>query len=414
MKRAQRTALLAAVSYLILTAFLIVVYAYSKNEGIAVGVLITAVRMVTAITLVFGMRLSVRHTKNFPSGLYKLQNLLQVLIGFAIMFAAYEFVKLSISNAANAEEPTKYLPLMISALVIPALVAGFFAWYKRKVGIEENSPGLTADAYNSLGDFIALVAILLGIALSIAGLEIMGPIAGAIAAGYMIYLGIRVVLSGMKVLLDASVDRKVLDQVKKVALSEPQVSDVLDVKGRSAGGYSFIHVNVLVVTRDLREADRVGRDLERIIGGSIPNVDRVQVEFEVEQKGRLLSAVPLLDDSSTVDEGFADAKAFELVTLDVEGDKVASREVVENPVPGTAAGRGVRVAVFLARRGAELLYLGAPLADDDVTGTLEAYGIEIYAGSAETLADAENLLLKRAGELYKALPEPDERKEGAA
>jgi len=122
----------------------------------------------------------------------------------------------------------------------------------------------------------------------------------------------------------------------------------------------------------------------------------------------------LSEDSSTVDEGFADAKAFELVTLDVEGDKVASREVVENPVPGTAAGRGVRVAVFLARRGAELLYLGAPLADDDVTGTLEAYGIEIYAGSAETLADAENLLLKRAGELYKALPEPDERKEGAA
>jgi cation diffusion facilitator family transporter len=405
---------LAASVYLALTVLMIVVYVYTRNKGIAIGVLITGVRMVTAITLVFGMRLSERHTKTFPTGLYKLQNLLQVIIGFAIMFAAYEFVRLSIANASNSEGPTKYLPLLIISLVIPALSAGFFAWYKRKVGREENSPGLVADSYNSLGDFIALVAILLGIGLAIAGLDIMEPIAGAIAAGYMIYLGIRVVLSGMKVLLDASVDRKVLDQVKKVALSDPQVSDVLDVNGRSAGGYSFIHVNVLIVTRDLREADRVGRDLERIIGGSIQNVDRVQVEFEVEQKGRLLSAVPLKEDSSTIDAGFADAKAFEIMTIDVEGSAIVSREVVANPVSPTAAGRGVRVAVFLARRGLELLYLGAPLDDDDVTGTLEAYGIELYAGAAGNLAEAEKLLIQRAGELYKALPEPDEEKEGAA
>jgi cation diffusion facilitator family transporter len=411
--RAQRTALLAAASYLVLTVFLVVVYVYTRSDGIALGVLITVVRMVTAITLVFGMRLSERHTKNFPSGLYKLQNLLQVLIGFAIMFVAYEFVKLSIDNASTTKKTT-HLPLLISAILIPALVAGFFAWYKRKVGIEENSPGLKADAYNSLGDFIALDAILIGILLAVAGLEIMAPIAAAIAAGYMVYLGIRVVLSGMKVLLDASVDRQVLDQVKQVALSEPQVSDVLDVKGRSAGGYSFIHMNVLVVTRDLREADRVGRDLERIISGAIPNVDRVQVEFEVEQKGRLLSAVPLGEDSSTIDAGFADAQAFELLTLDVEGGTVVSRESVDNPVPAAATGRGVRVAVFLARRGAELLYLGAPLDDDDVTGTLEAYGIEIYTGAAETLAEAEKLLLERAGELYKAMPEPDAQTEGAA
>ena len=134
----------------------------------------------------------------------------------------------------------------------------------------------------------------------------------------------------------------------------------------------------------------------------------------VEQKGRLLSAVPLKEDSSTIDAGFADAKAFEIMTIDVEGSAIVSREVVANPVSPTAAGRGVRVAVFLARRGLELLYLGAPLDDDDVTGTLEAYGIELYAGAAGNLAEAEKLLIQRAGELYKALPEPDEEKEGAA
>lgn len=377
MKRTEKVALLAMVSYAALAGYLFTVAAYTRATGLVAGGVLTLVRFVTAILVLMGLRFSERHSKNFPMGMYKLENLLTTLIGAAIVFIAYEFVRISIREFGPGAHTPHRAGLAFGSLILSAAVAGFFAWYKAKVAREENSPSLRADARNSRADFIALVAVILGIVLEMVGVPYMTSVVLVGVGAYLGFIGLLVVLDGLKVLLDASVERGVLEKTKRIALDHPLVRSVLDVKGRNSGSYRFINLSVVLVTTDLREAKNISRDIEARIHGEIPNVDKVMVEFEVEQKDRLLCAVPTEEGGEALARSFIDAPAFEVLELEVSSGELLSRERLANPVEPGAAGRGVRTAVFLARRGLELLLTRDPVEDDDLRGTLEAYGVEI-------------------------------------
>ena len=399
MKKAEKVAIIAAISYAILVCYLVVTASLTHSSGVLAGALLAAVRLIIAVLLVFGLRLSERHTSNFPLGLYKLQNLIATCFGVVIIVVAYEVVKNNLYKLVATVNTTHGGMAAFASLLVSAAVAGFFAWYKARVGRQENSPALRADARNSLADFVALLTVIIGILLAIAGIPHVHTALTLVLGLYLFFIGGRVVLDGIKVLLDASVDKRILERVRGMAQDHPLVKSVVDVTGRNSGSYRFINLSILVITTDLRQAKRVAGDLEREIHQEIPNVDQVRVEFDVARKDRLLCAVPVEADRITVAGGFPEAPCFELLEVDFERDRVVSREHIDNPInPGTP-GRGVRLAVFLARRGLEVLLTKVPLEDDDVAGTLEAYEVKaLTLPGIGTLEEAEGELLAHAAE----------------
>jgi cation diffusion facilitator family transporter len=391
--RTERVALLAAAWYALLMAYFFALAVLTHAPGMMAASLLTGLRLTTALLLVFGLRFSGHHSSTFPLGLYKLQNLVATVIGAFIIVISYELIKGSLWKLTAARQTAHGGYLALAGLVAAVVSAGFFTWYKARVGKRENSPALTADSRNSLADFLALAAILLGVGLAIAGVPHVNTVVAVIVGLYLFWVGGKVIVDSLKVLLDASVDRSVLQEARAAAEAHPLVSGVLDVRGRNSGNYRFINLSILVTTADLREARHVASDLERDIRGAVPNVDKVQVEFEVEPADRLLCAVPAEEAGGAVSGGFADAPSFELFDIDVTEGGMTSGERLANPVPAEAPCRGVRVAVSLARRGVGALLLRSPLEDDDVAGTLEAYEVEVLVRpGAGTLGQAESEL----------------------
>lgn len=379
MKKAEKVALFAAVSYALFAAYLVVVAAVTGTRGVWAGAVLVAIRLVTSLMLLAGLRLSERHSSTFPLGLYKLQNLVSVLFGGFVIILSYELLKGNVWKLYVGHGTPHGGFLAFSSLVLSVAVAGFFAWYKAKVGKEERCPALTADSRNSLADFLAFLGVAVSIMLEMAGVRHIHSVITTIVGLYLLYAGGRVLVGGLKVLLDASVDRKTLQQVKRLAESHPLVESVVDVRGRSSGSYRFINLSLLVVTADLREAKSVAGELENRIRDSIPDVDTVKVEFDVRGKRSLLCAVAVEGPGGTVPPLFAEAPELQLLDINVSGGSVAFAERLENPVPPGSAGRGVRLAVALGLRGVDVLLSAAPALDDDVGGTLDAYGVTVLA-----------------------------------
>jgi cation diffusion facilitator family transporter len=340
-----------------------------------------------------GLRLSERHTRNFPAGLYKLENLISVIIGVMILFTAYELVRESIDKIIRSGEELQAAWLVIVVMAASTALTLWVARYKRKVGEEENSPSLVADARRSWGDVISGSAVIIGVSLEALGVPDMDAIAGLVVALYLAWTGIQVGLEGLRVLLDVSVEKEILDRARAAAQAVPGVREVREVLGRNSGSYRFLTISVVPSTYDMRESGEISGLVKQAVKGAVEKVDRVQVEFVAEGERLALCAVPLADDGMTVPGRFEDAPAFAFVELDTESGEVLSCDRAPNPHAADPGSGGVKPAVFLSLRGVVVLLTRDTLRGRGAGCVLEENGVRLFeAPGTGDLATAEHAL----------------------
>jgi cation diffusion facilitator family transporter len=373
--RSQRAAAIAAVISSVFGAVLIVWGVSLHSVAMSAGGILALARGVMGAFIIAGIRLSRRHTSTFSYGLYKIENIFATVVGVIVLVLAYELARLSIKHLSGTymftNDPKYALPFFLGA----ALLAGFMFYYKQRVAKADGCPSLRADSYFSLADAVALVIIGAAMALDIAGFHRVDAIAGLIVSCFLAFIGIYIFLGGLKVLLDASVDRDLLAKVRQIAQADPGIRQVLSVDGRNSGSFIFLHLVVEPAAYDLEQAGDVSRDLERRIKAALPNVDRADIEFSAPDD-MFIAAAPLNSDGNTIATGFESAPMIGL--LEVDGGTVTGKpDVVSNPAAGRTAWQGVHLAVFLGRRSVDVLLLKDAITDQDVLQTLKAYGIDV-------------------------------------
>jgi cation diffusion facilitator family transporter len=379
MNKAEKTALISAALASVLANALITVALLVRSLSMLAGGVISVARALTAMMLFSGMRLSRRHPDEFPTGLYKLENLAATVVGVIILAGAYALARVSvhaIANQSNLVEFDSAWQALLPMLVSMAL-ALFMAWYKVKVGREEGSPALAADARFSLVDAAGLGIICVGITLEAEGVKSADAWAALAVVAIAAWVGLTVILDGTRVLLDASVERDVLEQVRAIAQADRRVRGVLDVEGRNSGRYRFINLDVELDTFDLREAEGISQGLKERIREEVSNVDQVTVDFSAGGEQKALCAVPLEAGGRAVHDGFGTASRVALLDLEKGREGAAVREVVDNPFLREEEAPGVRLAVFLAMQGVGAVLLRGPLEDRGARDVLEAYEVRI-------------------------------------
>jgi cation diffusion facilitator family transporter len=378
--RSQRTAGIAAAISSVFGAVLIVWGVPLHSVAMTAGGILAAVRGVMGVLIVAGIRLSRRHSKDFPDGLYKLENIIACVVGVIILVLTYEIGRISIKHLSGTFTLTKDPKFALPVFLGSALLVGVMAYYKRRVAKAEGCPSLKADAYFSLADAVALVIIGAAMALDIAGFHKVDAIAGLIVACVLAVIGVYIFLGGLKVLLDASVDREVLSKVKEIAEADPGIRKVVNIDGRNSGSFIFLNVAVEPTAYYLRQAGDISRDLERRIKAAIPNVDRISIEFSA-PPDVFTAAVPLVSSGNALAPGFESAPRIGLIEVD-SGNVAGKPEIVDNPAAGVSEGGGVQLAVFLGKRPVDVLLLKEEITDEEVLQTLQAYSIDVSVKQA--------------------------------
>lgn len=296
-----------------------------------------------SIALISGLIISGRKSKTFPYGLYKVENVVSVVISLLLFFTAYEIAKEAITGEATTVAYGGWVLGVVGALI---LIPFFFGRYEVNIGKKANSPSLVADGSQFKADvlssaivFIALIGQRFGVPLD--------RIAAVVIAVFIGRAGWGLLSGSMKVLLDASIDRSTLEEIQSVIKTEPAVSTVEDVTGRNSGRYLFVEANVTLRVSDLEKAHLVSKHIESKIKKTVPNVDRVLIHYEPQRRNRLRYAIALTDPQGGISEHFGESPYFALVDIDIREKRVQRQELVANPHLDLTKGRGIKVAGFL-------------------------------------------------------------------
>jgi cation diffusion facilitator family transporter len=369
---------------IILAAINLAVATASRSLAVEAEVVHNLVDLLTSIGVLIGLRLSTRKSKAFPYGLYKLENVIAVLLAGMVFLTAYEIAREALFTPTRQATVNLW---MLGGVVVAAAIPLIFSYFELRAGREANSPVLIADAREYRAHvftagivFAALLAQRVSLPLDrIAALIIVIAVAKT---------GWDLLVDGMRVLLDASLSAETLLEIRDIIAAEPTVAELKWVTGRNAGRFRFVEAEVALRIHELEKAESVTRGIEAEIRDAVPYVDRVLIHAEPVERTHLRYAVPLADPAGVVSDHFGDAPYFGLVTVRLADGAVEEQQVISNPYQQEEKAKGIQVAEWLVGHKADLV-----LAKGDMQGKGPLYvfgdaGVELQETGATTLSEA--------------------------
>ena len=415
LRRAQRAAMVSGAVCAVFAVTLWAFVAFEPSVVLVVGAALTTSRAVTGFLVVAGVRLSRRHTRTFPEGLYKLENLLALVIGLLIALGAYELGRYAISAAVDGSDliprPGQSLIFMGVATALSVLLGV----YKLRVARAQGCVALRADAGHSFVDFAAGGVLCAGLTLDIAGVPIADSVAAAIVSVCILWAGGSIAYQAVRVLLDASVERSVLDEVREIAAADPGVSEVLDVSGRNSGSFRFLTLRLVTTTDQVTQAEDVAASVKAAIRARVRNVDEVVVELAAASAAASLGTAAVVPAAVAAAPAAATAPAGSAAPVAAGSSPVASArthgrlhlpatewaEVVS--VFASAAMAATMIAVAAGAGSVAVLAEGTDSLTDVVTSLIVLAGMRLAArhtkGFPQGLYKLENFIAVGIGVL---------------
>ncbi|WP_457641956.1 cation diffusion facilitator family transporter [Persephonella sp.] len=239
--------------------------------------------LIASIISLISVKLAAKKTKEFPYGLYKVENIAAILIAIFLFFAAYEIIREAFFS--EAERSIKHTELAIGVMFFAMVATFVYSRLEIKAAKRLNSPALLADAHHIWADFLSSVIVIVGLIGTYFGYN-LDKYAAVIVALFIFHSGWDIFMRGLKVLLDVSLDKEEIEEIKKIIYKHPAVVDIKHIRGRVAGSFKFLDIELLLHNYGLRETHRIVDELEREIRETIPNIDSVFIHYEpVRQEG---------------------------------------------------------------------------------------------------------------------------------
>jgi len=397
-KQIERVALYALLINFVLTGIKGVLAYFSGSLAVAASAIDSATDSVASLTILGGLKLSTRKSPAFPYGLYKVENVISVIMAIFIFFAGYEIVRNILSP--GAEPPTITLGL-IGWLSAGILITFLFGQYAIAIGKRTKSPTLIAEGRHRQVDVLSSVVVLLAVGLHYFGLDIdfFGITIDHIAAGLVLifigYAGWQILSDGMRVLLDASLDPETLDQIRKIIESQPMVTEIRRLAGRNAGRYRFLETEVVLRTGNLKKAHAISQNIEANIIKQMPLVERVVIHYEPQVREHLRIAVPLIDTAGHVSTHFGEAPYFAVLFLRLADGNIERQEVVTNPHTKVPKAKGIRVAEWLVEHKVDVVVVKEDLHKKGPAYVFADAGVELQVSAADRLSEAIDFFRKQ-------------------
>ncbi len=384
----QRIALYAFLINIALMGIKIVLTYSSASLAVAASAIDSATDAAASLAVIGGLKLSTYKTATFPYGLYKVENVISVVVAIFIFVAGYEV-------ATRAFSPAEQLPVItpgiIGWLVAGALVNLVFGQYVMRVGRRTGSPALRAEGRHRQVDLISSSVVVVAVALSYVGLKIdihgitIDHIGAAVVVIFIAYAGYELLSDGMRVLLDASIDPVTMKQVRQIIESEPTVREVRWLTGRNAGRYRFIDSFIVMRTGDLSKAHAISDRIERMIREQVPHVERVVIHYEPQAPREMVLAVPLADMRGRISSHLGESPYFAIVRLRLADGKIDRQEVIANPHTAVQRAKGIRVAEWLVDQKVDAVAMREDVGKKGPGYVFADAGIEVHLSREENL-----------------------------
>ncbi len=368
----------------------------SSSLAVTAGAIDSLTDSIASLAVFAGFLLSTRKTQKFPLGLYKVENLISVIIALFIFFAGFEIAGRMINPPEKAPDITLSVLLWMVVCTAATFLFGKYALY---IGKKTGSPTLISEGRHREVDVVSSLVVLASIVLNYYQIDFqfmnltIDRIAALLVLVFIVQAGWELLSDGMRVLLDASIDYTALDKAREIIEKEPAVKQVNSLVGRNAGRFRFINAEVELRIDNFRKAHDIVHRIEENIKNEISHVERVNIYYAPIESAVRLIAFPVLKDGDAICEHFGEAPNFVIWRIDIEKKSVDRKTVIENPFSQEEKGKGIRAARYLVEQNIDMAAARKKL---DLSGPGYVFsdaGVETLKVTEKTASEAVERLL---------------------
>lgn len=178
--------------------------------------------------------------KDHPFGYGRIEYVSGLIVSIAIIFMGIEFTKSSVEKLFNPEPVTSgIIPIII--LIISMIIKLWLGNFNNKIGNIINSTAMKATAFDSLGDAIITLTILVGMIITYFTKISIDAYLGIGVALFIIFTGISMIKETLSPLLGQSPNPEFVKKIYKTVEEFPEILGIHDLTVHNYGpGRSFI------------------------------------------------------------------------------------------------------------------------------------------------------------------------------
>ncbi|ACZ12598.1 cation diffusion facilitator family transporter [Sulfurospirillum deleyianum] len=214
--------------------------------------------------------------KTFNYGKGKIEALAAVIEGTIIcmsgLFILYTAIKKLFYPEALSHLSSSIWVMLVSFILTTMLVA-----FLHHVAKKTHSMVIESDALHYKTDVLSNGAILLSlVAIHFTGFEMIDSIMGILISLYIIYSAYELIKDGVYILLDASLEEEIVENIQRLILAEKEISDFHDLKTRRSANTYFVDVHLVFSPGiSLLRAHHAGDKIEDNIKALAPEIEWV-------------------------------------------------------------------------------------------------------------------------------------------
>ena len=210
--------------------------------------------------------------QKFNYGKGKIEALAGVIEGTIITISGLFIFYEAIRKSLNQHEITHLdisIGVMLASLLITLLLLTFLNYVAKKTG----SMVVKSDALHYKTDVLSNGAVLISLVIvHMTNWHLIDTIMGIIIAVYIIHSAYQIIKDSVYILLDASLDEEVVEEIKSIIVAEKEISDFHYLKTRKSANTNFVDVHLVFSPGiSLLRAHHAGDRIEEKIKALIPN-----------------------------------------------------------------------------------------------------------------------------------------------
>jgi len=196
----------------------------------------------------------------------KIQAIASVIEGTIITISGIYIIYVAIEKLLH-ESPTKLLTPSILAMLFSIAVTYLLVKYLLKIAEETDNLVIKADALHYKTDLWSNAAVLVSLGLVyLTGFHAIDALFGLGIGVYIIYSAYEIIVEGIEILLDKSLDGEMVAKIGEIISNHPEVTSYHWLKTRTDGITNFVEFH-MVLRPDmlLLEAHRIADEVEEKI-----------------------------------------------------------------------------------------------------------------------------------------------------
>ncbi len=298
--------------------------------------------VLASLAAYIGLYVAGREHPSFPYGLYKAETVATLVTSIAVIFAAYEIGRQAFFGVERLPNVSLALPVAALSLVI----SFFFGIYQLQEGRRLNSPALQADARDYLADSLSTGIVLISLIATKFGFAVDRWAAAAVSL-FVFRAGAALLVTALKDLLDASIDRETERKIIAMVEQHPRITRVKRCLSRTAGGRFIVDMDVVMRTPSHKVADNVADRLETLITRKFPLVVMARIRPHFSSPDKICRITPVVRPEGEPSNHFVKSPWFLVETVDTVRQQVIQREYLENPYVEEEKKKGLLVGNWL-------------------------------------------------------------------